>query len=51
VLSTHDTLRKQFSRFMQCLKEARWNIEEGAMIIGSPASVVMGHASSEKKDA
>jgi hypothetical protein len=41
VLSTHETLRKEFSRFMGCMKEAGWNIEEGAMMMGSPGSVIM----------
>ncbi|OJA08985.1 hypothetical protein AZE42_08059 [Rhizopogon vesiculosus] len=49
VLETHETLRRQFSRFMQCLKEAGWNIEEDAMMMGSPGSVIMGQESSEKK--
>ncbi|KAG1867617.1 vitamin B6 photo-protection and homoeostasis-domain-containing protein [Suillus tomentosus] len=31
VLSTHETLGKEFSGFMRCMKEAGWNIEEGAM--------------------
>ncbi|KAJ8580158.1 DUF647-domain-containing protein, partial [Rhizopogon salebrosus TDB-379] len=29
VFSTHDTIRKHFSPFMECLKRAGWNIEEG----------------------
>lgn len=41
VLSTHETLRKEFSRFMVCMKEAGWNTEEGAMMMGSPGSVIM----------
>ncbi|KAG1733976.1 vitamin B6 photo-protection and homoeostasis-domain-containing protein [Suillus lakei] len=41
VLSTHEMLRKEFSRFMGCLREAGWNIEEGAMMMGSPRSVIM----------
>ncbi|KAG1767658.1 DUF647-domain-containing protein [Suillus occidentalis] len=41
VLSTRETLRKEFSRFMGCMKEAGWNIEEGAMMMGSPGSVIM----------
>ncbi|KAG2054344.1 hypothetical protein BDR06DRAFT_955320, partial [Suillus hirtellus] len=41
VLSTHETLREEFSGFMRCMKEAGWNIEEGAMTMGSPGSVIM----------
>jgi hypothetical protein len=41
VPSTRETLRKEFSRFMECMKEAGWNIEEGAMMMGSPGSVIM----------
>jgi hypothetical protein len=41
VLSTRETLRKEFSHFMGCVKEAGWNIEEGAMMMGSPGSVIM----------
>ncbi|KAG2039290.1 vitamin B6 photo-protection and homoeostasis-domain-containing protein [Suillus americanus] len=49
VLSTHETLRKELSRFMGCMKEAGWNIEEGAMMMGSPGSVIMSPET--KKDA
>ncbi|KIK35792.1 hypothetical protein CY34DRAFT_26522 [Suillus luteus UH-Slu-Lm8-n1] len=48
VLSTRETLRKEFSRFMGCMKEAGWNIEEGAMMMGSPGSVIL--SSETKKD-
>ncbi|KAG2359614.1 vitamin B6 photo-protection and homoeostasis-domain-containing protein [Suillus spraguei] len=41
VLSSHETLRKEFSRFMEYMKEAGWNVEEGAMMMGSPGSVIM----------
>jgi len=52
VLSTHDTIRKHFSRFMECLKGAGWDIEEGAMMMGSPGSVITSAGSPEtKKDA
>ncbi|KAG1731112.1 DUF647-domain-containing protein [Suillus paluster] len=47
VFLAHETLRKEFSRFMGCLKEAGWNIEEDAMMMGSPGSVIM---SPETKD-
>lgn len=49
VLSTHETLRKDFSRFVGRVKEAGWNIEEGAMMMGSPGSMIMSPEA--KKDA
>ncbi|KAG2133335.1 DUF647-domain-containing protein [Suillus clintonianus] len=49
VLSTRETLRKEFSRFLGCLKETGWNVEEGAMMMGSPGSVIM--SSETKKNA
>lgn len=52
VASAHEALKKQFPRFMQCLKEVGWNIEEGAMMMGSPGSVIMGQGPPENmKDA
>jgi hypothetical protein len=41
VLSTHETLRKEFSGFVTCMNEARWNIDEDAMMMGSPGSVIL----------
>ncbi|KAG2066874.1 DUF647-domain-containing protein [Suillus decipiens] len=49
ILSSHETLRKEFYRFMGYMKEAGWNIEEGAMMMGSPGSVIMSPET--KKDA
>lgn len=48
VLSTRETLRKEFSHFIWYVKEAGWNVEEGAMMMGSPGSVIM--SSETKKD-
>jgi len=50
VFLAHETLRKQFSRFTQCLVAAGWSAEEGTLMMGSPGSVIMGQAPSEKKD-
>lgn len=48
VLSTLETLKKLFSRFMECLMEAGWDIGAGAMMMGSPGTVIMGQGSPEK---